>query len=131
MDVFIKVTAGILVTLVLYLILAKQEKDLSTLLTVAVCCMVAAAAVSYLEPVIRFFHNLQELGGLDPEMLSVILRAVGIGLLAEITGSICTDAGNAALGKTLQILASAVILWMSVPYFTSLITLVEEILVSV
>ena len=131
MDVFIKAAAGVLIALVLYLVLARQGKDFSLLLTVAVCCMVAAAAVNYLEPVISFFQKLQTLGQLDSDMMGIILRAVGIGLLAEITGLICADAGNAALGKTLQILASAVILWMSVPLFTSLIALIEEILVSV
>lgn len=131
MDVFIKAASGVLIALVLYLVLAKQGKDISTILTVAVCCMIAAAAVNYLEPVISFFKNLQTVGQLDHEMLNIILKSVGIGVLAEITCLICNDAGNAALGKTLQILAAAVVLWMSVPLFTSLIELVEEILVSV
>ena len=131
MDVFIKAAGGVLIALVLYLILAKQGKDFSLLLSVAVCCMVAGAAMTYLEPVIVFFKKLQALGQIDTEMLTIILRAVGIGLLSEITCLICTDAGNAALGKTLQLLASAVILWMSVPLFNSLITLVEEVLGSV
>ena len=131
MDVFIKAAGGVLIALVLHLILAKQGKDISLLLTVAVCCMVAGAAVTYLDPVIVFFEKLQALGQIDTEMLTIILRAVGIGLLSEITCLICADVGNAALGKTLQLLASAVILWMSVPLFNSLITLVEEVLGSV
>lgn len=131
MDVFIKAACGALVALLIYLILAKQGKDVSLLLTVAACCMIAAAAVNYLEPVVGFFEKLQNLGQLDSEMFGIILKAVGMGILAEITALICADAGNSALGKTLQFLATAVILWMSVPLFTSLIELVEEILVSV
>lgn len=131
MDIFLKAAGGVLIALVLYLVLSKQGKDVSLLLTVAVCCMVAAAAVNYLKPVIDFFETLQSIGQLDSGLLRIILRAVGIGLLAEITGLICTDAGNAALGKTLQLLACAVVLWMSVPLFTNIITLIEEILVSV
>ena len=131
MNIFIKAAAGALVALILHLILARQGKDFSVLLTVAVCCMMATAAMEYLEPVIVLFEKLQTLGQLDSDMMMVVFRVVGIGLLGEIVGLICSDAGNAALGKTLQILASAVILWMSVPLFTSLIELVEEILVSV
>lgn len=131
MDIFIKAAGGVLVALVLHLILAKQGRDISLLLTIAVCCMVASSAVSYLGPVIVFFEKLQTLGQIDSGMLEIILKAVGIGLLSEITCLICTDAGNAALGKTLQLLASAVILWMSVPLFNSLISLVEEVLGSV
>jgi hypothetical protein len=41
---------------------------------------------------------------------------------------VCADAGNASLGKVLQILASAVILWLSLPVFTALIELIQKIL---
>lgn len=131
MDTFLKATAGILVATVLYLVLSKQSKDLSALLSVAVCCIVATAAMRYLQPIIQFFKKLQQIGELNPEMLGILLKSVGIAMLGEITTQICADSGNAALGKSLQILASAVILWLSVPLFTSLIELVEKILGSI
>lgn len=131
MDIFFKATAGILIALVLYLILVKQGKDYSVLLTLFVCCCVSIAALHYLDRVIGMLRNLQTVGKLDGDTFQIILRAVGIGILAEITSAICADAGNAALGKTMQFLASALVLWISVPLFESLISLVEEILVAV
>ena len=129
MDIFLKATCGILITLVLCLVISKQSKDISVLLTVIVCCMVSIAAMQHLQPVITFFEKIQSIGQLDPTFVRIVIRSVGIGLLSEIAGHICLDAGNAALGKTLQILASAVILWMSLPLFTKVIELIEEILV--
>lgn len=129
MSIFLKATAGVLMTVVLCLTLSKQTKDLSALLTMAVCCMVVTAAITYLEPVVGFFEKLQSIGNLDSDMLRILFKAVGMGLLAEITALICSDAGNAALGKALKLLASAVILWISIPLFNSLIELVEDILV--
>lgn len=129
MDTFMKATAGVFIALVLYLVLAKQGRDVSVLLSVAVCCMISVAAITYLKPVVEFFKKLETVGQLEPQMLEIILKAVGIALISEVSGLICADAGNAALGKTLQILASAVILWMSVPLFTNLLSLVEQILV--
>ena len=131
MDIFIKSVAGTFVALVLYLILAKQGKDISTLLTAAVCCMLATAAIGYIQPVVVFIERVQQITNLEPEMLQIILRTVGIGLLAEITSLICTDAGNAALGKSLQLLAGGAVLWLSLPLFTKLIDLIEEILLVV
>ena len=128
METFFKAVAGILLTIVLYLILSKQNKDISILLTVAACCIIAIVAMNYLQPVIGFFEELQRLGSFNAEMLGVLLKSVGIAMLSEITTLICADAGNAALGKTLQILSSVVILWLSLPLFTSLIELVEKIL---
>lgn len=131
MDAFIKASGGILIALILYLVLVKQGKDISLLLTLAVCCMVTAVAIGYLKPVVSFITRLQVIGNLDDTMLIIILKAVGIGLLSEIISLVCMDAGNAALGQTLKILAAAVILWLSLPLFHNLIELVEEILVSV
>lgn len=129
METYLKATACVLVAAVLCLTVSKHTKELSLLLVMAVCCMVVIAAVTYLTPVISFFEKLQTVGNLDTDMLRILFKAVGIGLTAEITSLICEDAGNSALGKGLKLLASAVILWLSVPLFTALVDLVEEILV--
>lgn len=130
MDTFIKATAGVLITLILCLVLAKQGKDLSILLVLLVSCMVLSTALTYLQPVLDFFDRLTVIGKLNTELIGILLKAVGIGLLAEIAGLICADAGNSALGKTLQIMASAVILALSVPIFTQLLELIETLLVA-
>ena len=130
MDLFVKAAAGVLITLVLCLVLVKQGKDMATLLTLAVCCMVLTAAISAFRPVMDFFQKLETMGKLDPSLIKTLFKAVGIGILSEITGLICTDAGNSAMGKSLQILASVVILTLSVPIFTQLLELIENILVN-
>lgn len=128
MEIYLKAAAGILVAVILGLTLAKQEKDIALLLSVLVCCMILTVAINYLAPMIDFLGELQFLGHLDSEMLNILLKAVGISLLAEVTSLICADAGNAALGKTLQIMAAAAVLWLSIPLFRSLVALVQEIL---
>lgn len=128
MDVFLKAAAAVLVTVILSLVLAKKEKDMALMLTCLVCCMVAAAAATFLSPVIDFLRRLETLGRLDGEMFAILLKSAGIGLLAEISGLICDDSGNAALGKTLQLLASAVILWLSIPLFTALLDILQNVL---
>ena len=128
MDTFWKAAAAVLLAVVLVPTVAKTEKDISMLLTMAVCCLVAAAAFSYLEPVLYLLWELKTLGDLSGEMLGILMKAVGIGLVAEIAGMICADAGNGSLGKTLQILASAAILYLSIPLFQAFLTLVQEIL---
>ena len=125
---FLKAAGGILLSAVLCLILAKQGKDFSLLITIAVCCMVITAAACYIEPIIDFIRKLQDIGDLDTGMVETVLKAVGIGLLAQIVNLICTDAGNASLGKALQILATTVILLLAIPLFTNLLELAETIL---
>lgn len=120
--------AAVLLTVIIGLALGNQKKDTGLLLTIGACCLVATAALSYLQPVIAFVRQLQDVGQLNSEMLEILLKAVGIGLIGEIASLICADSGNGALGKTLQLLTSAVILWLSLPLLTALLELVQEIL---
>lgn len=128
MDIFIKACAGILISVVLILVLSKQSKDMTVLLVISACCMVISAAFSYLESVLSFFYKLEELGNLNSSLLKTLLKATGIGMLTEIIQLICSDSGNAALGKSLQILGTAVIIWLSIPLFSELLDLAGNIL---
>lgn len=128
MAMFWKAAAAALLSAVLGLALGKQEKDLGALLTMAVCCMITMICLQYLEPVLEFLRELEATANLQGDVLELLLKALGIGLAAEIAGMVCKDAGNASLGKTLETLGAAVILYLSIPLFQSLLELVREIL---
>ena len=128
MDTFVKAAAGVLVAVTVGLALSKNSKDMAMLLVLTVSAMVLAVAITFLEPVFSFFSRLQSLGHLNSQLLSTLIKAVGIGMLSEIVSFLCADSGNAALGKALQILATAVILWISLPLFSELLDLIEGML---
>ena len=128
MGAVLKVIFGALITVILGLTLRQQGKDIALLLSVAVCCMVIAVGIAYLTPVVELVRQLQSNSGTDPEFVRILLKSVGIGLVAEIAGLICTDAGNAALAKTIQILATAVILWLAMPLMSALLELVRKLM---
>ena len=128
MDLFLKATSAALVTVVLSLALGKQGRETATLLTVLVCTMIMTLAIRYLEPVWEFLDKLEAMGSLNSELMGTLFKVVGIGLLAEIAATVCADAGSTSLGKTLQLLSSAVILWLCIPIFTALMDLIQGIL---
>ncbi len=128
MEWFLQAVAVVLVAVVMWIVLSKQNKEYALVLSIGVCCLVLLIMFRFLEPVLELLNQLQDMGNLQSEWLSVMLKAVGIGLVVEIGMLICTDAGNAALGKTLQILGSIAVLWLSIPLMNSLIKLLEQIL---
>lgn len=117
-----------MITVVLYLFLQKQNKDIAVLVSLAACCVIMAFAGFYLDAVISFISELKVIGNLNSTFLSVLLKAVGIGLIAEIAALICADAGNAALGKTIHIMAVGAILWTALPLLSGLVDLIHQIL---
>ena len=128
MDGFVRVCGVALLSVILIVMLGKQDKDWALLLAILGCCMVVAVGLSYLEPVLSYFRQLRDMTGLDPELIDRILKAVGIALLAEITALVCVDAGNSAMGKAIQVSAVFVILWLSLPLLNGMLELVRELL---
>lgn len=128
MSDFWKTTAVVLITVILSLSIDKQERDISVVLSVAACCIAAAVAVAYLEPVLDFLWEIQTLCNLPEGLTGTLLKAVGIALVAELSATVCADAGNASLGKTMQILGGAVVLSLSIPMFRTLMTLIKELI---
>ena len=128
MDRFVQVLAGVLLAVILGIALNKQGKDMSLVLTVAVCCLVLTVVLSFLEPVVDFVEQLRVLGRLDSDMVRIMIKAVGISIVGEISALICADAGNAAMGKAVQMLTAAAVLWLALPLMQGLLDLVQRML---
>ena len=128
MERFFQVSAGIMAAVILWIVLSRQGKEYALLLSIGASCIVLVVMLRFLEPVLELVEKIQSLGNLQPEWLNILLKAVGIGMVSEIGALICTDAGNATLGRTLQILGAAAVLWLSVPLVNSLLGLLEQIL---
>ena len=126
MELFWKSLGVILTAALLELALKKQEKDLAVLLTVGVIAMAAAAALQLLKPVQALLEELRALGNLKQESLTLLFKAAGLGLSAELGSLVCADAGNEALAKLIRFLGSAAIVCLSVPMVTALMDCIVE-----
>lgn len=123
-----KTTAGILVAVVLILAVEKHERDLALLLSMATCVMAGLAAFSLLEPVLDFLYRLTDLVNIQQEILGVLMKITGIGLVCELVQMICRDSGNTALAQGMQLLGTGMILLLSLPVLESLLDLIQQIL---
>lgn len=126
MTVYIQAVAGALIAAILCCVLSRQGKELSVLLSAAVCCMVLAAAFGYFKPILEYMTALRETAQLDWDIFQAILKAVGIALTAQVASLICADSGNASIGKAVELLGTGAILWLSLPLMTRLLELVEQ-----
>ena len=128
MGEYLRWAALVLTGLILSLTLSKQAKDFSVLLTLAVCTLVCIGAMEFLKPVTQLLHQLQQLADLDSDALNILLKCALIGVISELAGVLCSDAGEGALGKALLICSNAAILWLIVPLVQQILTLIGEVL---
>lgn len=128
MDTFFKAIAGVLIAIILCLSIEKQGKDHSAVLTLLVSCMVMTVLFVFLKPVFDFIEKLEFVGNINSDSLSILIKAVGVGMLTEVTAVICADGGKNSLSKTVQMLGTGVIIWISIPLFDQVLTLLQTIL---
>lgn len=131
MNIFLKIVAATLIGLIMYIVLSKQNKDFSMLLSIAICSMILAVIGTYIGPILDFILKLESFGGLDSEITGILLRCVGVGIISEITAMLCNDAGNSSLAKTVSLSASIIILYMCLPLFEGLLDLISGVLIEV
>lgn len=128
MEQFLQVVAAVLLTVILVLCLKQSQTGIGQLLSILVCGMVIISAAAYIKPIVDFVRTVQQMSMVDSGMLNILFKVVGVSITAEIAELICSDSGNSAMGKTVQFLASAVVVWLSVPLMSSLLELIEGVL---
>lgn len=128
MSEYLRTVALVLVAVMLSFLLKNEKGGIGLLLAIAVCCMVITMAVQYIGQIGSFARNLQRLISLDAPFLQTLFKAVAVAVTSEVACLICQDAGNAAMGKSLQLLSCVVILWLSLPMLSALLELVEGIM---
>jgi stage III sporulation protein AD len=128
MDNYLRTVCITLIGILLCLILSNRAKDYSILLGIILCSTICTLAAAYLKPVLELVAELGEISTQITPWLKVLMKAVGLSFIGETAGAICADAGQAAVGKVLQILTTVVILWVSLPLIQSLMDLILNIL---
>lgn len=131
MGEYLRFAAAAIIGLILVLVVGRQSRDLGMLLSLAVCVLLALGAMEFLEPVMELLNELKRLGELDGGAVGILLRCAGIGMISELAGLLCADAGEGAMGKALQICANAAILWLSLPLLRQVLTMIGEVLAKV
>lgn len=128
MELYWKVIGAVLTTVILGLHIGKQERDFAILLTILVCCLGSAIILSFLEPVLDLLREVEAMIRFEEGLLSTLLKCTGIAMITEIAALICQDAGSGSLGKMVQLLGTAVILYLSVPVITALMKMLREMM---
>lgn len=128
MERFLQGSAAVLIGVILISLISCRDKSFSSVLSIAICTIVLLGCLSYLEPVLSFMRELDEMVLVQHDFLRILLKVTGIGIISEIICLLCSDSGNASLGQGLRMLSTVVILFLSLPIFRALLDLIRDIL---
>ena len=125
MEIYWKALGGLLIAVVLGLVLGK---DMTVMLSLAICAMGIAVSVDYLRPIMTVMKQMEQAANFQGENFQILMKILGISMISEIVGMICADAGSASMGKVLKLLTCSAILWLAIPLFQSVLNLIQQIL---
>ena len=117
-----------LIAVLLGLVLKKGNGVLALLLTLAACAAMTVSIVRLAEPVVSFLSELRQLAGLEPALLQPLLRTVGIGLLTQLTASVCADAGESTVARLIELCGSVLGIYTALPLLEAVLSLLRTML---
>ena len=128
MDDALKLTALALTAALLALVVKKQSPELALTLTFCACALGAALLLNGFRPVLNLAGSLAGQAELDGILTAPLWKCLGLGLLTEIAAAVCSDAGQTALAKLVELGGGLLCLAVSLPLLQAVLALIEELL---
>lgn len=102
-----------------------QRPEIASMVSIAVGIGALLMTRQSISSVLSGIRRLLNLASAQSEGISIVLKAAGITILAEMGVQICTDAGERALAGRIQLACRIVMLGMAIP---SVLQILESVL---
>ena len=128
MQTLFQVVAAAIISAIACCTVGRQAGAVTTVLSIAACVFILLVSLQFIRPVLEVLERLQSMTGLSGTIIAPVLKVAGVGVLVQIAGTVCQDAGEQALQKSVEIAGTIISLYVSLPLVTSVLDLLEEIL---
>ena len=104
----------------LYLVLAQAKKDYAAVLLLAGCVLLFFFSTQKLVKIVEQVQRLSSYLSIQKEHFLLLLKIAGVAYLAELSSSLCKDAGLSAAAGQVEMIGKLTILGFSIPVVLSL-----------
>lgn len=117
-----------IITALLALTLRGQRPEFAMLLSLGCGIFVLLALMGQMKEIITGLEKIMSGLSEQSDLTAIILKALGICIVAELGSQCCRDAGEAAIAAKVELVAKSALVLMSMPVFTSLMETAGELL---
>ena len=121
----LQITAVGILTAVFAALLRRYHEESALLLAVGGCVLIGLMLVKVSQPVIAFLTRLRT--GLEQPLLEPLLKAVGIGVLTQISAGVCDDAKQSAVARLVELCGGVLALYAALPLLEAVLELIETV----
>lgn len=121
--------AGIGILSAALCVIVRQYKPEMALGISAACgVLILIAVITMLSPSVEAIVQLTEAAGLDNGYAAILLKALAVCYITQLSADCCRDAGEAAIATRIELAGKAAIVVISLPVFSSLAELVTKLI---
>ena len=128
MSVFDACALGIVAALAAMLLREWKSGAGAAAVTVAAACLLLGAVIAKYSEAIAELVSLAEADERASDTLSLALRALGVGFVAQIGADVCRDLGEGSVASCVESIGRAEILLICLPEFISLVRRAVEMI---
>lgn len=105
-----------------------QRPELAVCLSLLTGALVVSLLLGQVAPLLAAVRRMMNTGGIHASYLTVVLKAAGVCMLAQLTADTCRDAGETALAGKAELVGRILLLVLAVPLFEQILALVTGLL---
>lgn len=117
----VRIMAVAVVGVMLSLVLKEQKQAISILISVCVCICIFFIILPYLEKVISYIRVIYTSFD-DKNIIGMLLKTTGIGILTAFSSDICRDAGFSSVASLVTFSGKAICICIVLPVIASFLS---------
>ena len=128
MDLLFRVLIMGIIGSTLVLLIRPKAPEIGLLLAITVSVLILLLAVELLRGIFDFVETLQAAANLSPQVITPVMKAVGIGILTRISSDICKDAGQHAIANVVELFGTLTALFVALPLMQTVFQMIGRLL---
>ncbi len=121
----LKISAIVLVSVILISSLPVYNKSISSLISLSVCIVVTVYIIGFTEDAITAVKSIA--GNYINSDFSIIYKAMGISMLTQFVSDTANDTGNKALANQMLFAGKAAIAVLAMPVFIQVLEIIRRL----
>ena len=124
MNIFSIIIISVIVS-VLAILIKQNNPTYSVLLIIIFAVIITTVAINYLFGLIE--NIMDSLGTIDyaPEFVKILLKAIVICVLSDLTSNICKDSGNGSIAVCIDVVTKVILLSLTLPIVEKLVEIIQ------
>ena len=124
MNIFSIIIISVIVS-VLAILIKQNNPTYSVLLIIIFAVIITTVAINYLFGLTE--NIMDSLGAIDyaPEFVKILLKAIVICVLSDLTSNICKDSGNGSIAVCIDVVTKVILLSLTLPIVEKLVEIIQ------